>query len=136
VLFRAVDDPTGPDRAACPHRCPGREPNKSDCPTAEVGINPKEHGYADFVLAFRDLDVVESVHDALNELDPQGPIVATDVDPVPGNRSRVPHGLVGGRRMFAERLRQKRVGLILRDSAHTQSSTNRLAERQRARTDA
>jgi hypothetical protein len=36
-----------------------------DGPTAEARINPKEHGYADVVLAFRDLDVVESVHDAL-----------------------------------------------------------------------
>ena len=136
MLFRAVDDPTGPNRVACPHRCPGREPHSRDCPTAEVGINPKKHGYADLVLAFPNLDVVESVYDALNELDPQGLIVATDVDPVPGNRSRVPHRWVGDRRMFAERLRQKRVGLILRDSAHTQSSTNRLAERQRARMDA
>jgi hypothetical protein len=38
--------------------------------------------------------------------------------------------------MFAERLRQKRVGLILRNTAHTQSSTNRLPPRQRARMDA
>jgi hypothetical protein len=36
---------------------------------------------------------------------------------------------------LAERPLQKRVRLILRDSAHTQSSTNRLPARQGARMD-
>jgi hypothetical protein len=66
-------------------------------------VQPQEHGDPDFFVVLVDLDVVEAVHDAVDELDSQRLIVDRDVDPVPSNQAWVSARRVRDGRVAAER---------------------------------
>src|SRR5919198_6044715 len=72
------------------------------CSTSKVMVQPKEHGDPDLLIVLVDLDVVKTIDDPVDELDPERPVVRRNVDPIPADGAGVSTRRVRNGRIAAE----------------------------------